>query len=54
LQDDSDPDQSGGGWIIKKLRQTYLSDDELAAAPQYVNDNAYTTLAQRVRTPTPF
>ncbi len=30
-----------GGWIIKRLRQTHLSAEELSAAPEYLNEDAY-------------
>lgn len=36
---------SGGDWVIREMRQTYGTDAELAAAPKYVNQNAYTILA---------
>lgn len=36
---------SGGGWVIRELRQTYGTAAELAAAPKYVNQAAYTVLA---------
>jgi hypothetical protein len=35
----------GGGWRIRVLRQTFGTDAELAAAPQYVNAAAYAQLA---------
>src|SRR5690606_31193348 len=38
------PDGSGG-WLIRQLRQTYGTAEELAAAPYYRNDAAYTRLA---------
>jgi len=33
-----------GQWIIKRLRQTTLTAPELAAAPEYLNEGAYTIL----------
>jgi hypothetical protein len=34
----------GGTWLIRRLRQTYGAPGELSAAPEYVNEAAYTTL----------
>jgi hypothetical protein len=34
-----------GGWRMRLMRQTYGTEAELAAAPRYVNTDAYTTLA---------
>lgn len=31
-------------WQVKRLHQTFASAEELAAAPEYVNENAYTIL----------
>ncbi|MFG3092814.1 neuraminidase-like domain-containing protein [Streptomyces antibioticus] len=36
---------SGGRWTVRRLRQTYGSAAEVAAAPEYVNADAYVTLA---------
>jgi Tc toxin complex TcA C-terminal TcB-binding domain/Neuraminidase-like domain len=36
---------AAGGWTVRRLRQTYGSAAEVAAAPEYVNQGAYTTLA---------
>jgi hypothetical protein len=33
-----------GSWIVKRLRQTHLSAAELAAAPEYLNEEAYKIL----------
>lgn len=35
----------GTGWRVRQLRQTHLSAAELNAAPEYVNGDAYDTLA---------
>jgi hypothetical protein len=32
-------------WQVKRLHQTFASAEELAAAPEYVNENAYTLLS---------
>lgn len=32
-------------WEVKRLHQTFASAEELAAAPEYVNENAYTILS---------
>lgn len=32
-------------WLVKRLHQTFGSAEELAAAPEYVNENAYTILS---------
>jgi len=34
-----------GNWTLKRLHQTDLSTEELMAAPEYLNEAAYTTLA---------
>ncbi len=39
------PAGGAGNWRIYRLRQTFAPADELAAAPEYVNDAAYNTLA---------
>lgn len=36
---------AGGGWTVRRLRQTYGTAAEVAAAPEYVNAQAYVTLA---------
>ena len=36
--------QTGSSWNIVQLRQTYGSADQVAAAPEYVNNAAYTIL----------
>ena len=35
----------GGNWVIRRLRQTHGTPAERAAAPEYLNEAAYTTLA---------
>ncbi len=35
----------GGGWRVRRLRQTYGTAAEVAAAPEYVNQAAYAVLA---------
>ncbi len=35
---------NGADWVIRQLHQTHLSAAELGAAPEYLNDAAYTTL----------
>ncbi|GGN81511.1 hypothetical protein GCM10011579_068170 [Streptomyces albiflavescens] len=35
----------GGGWRIRTLRQTFGTEAEVGAAPEYMNDAAYATLA---------
>jgi hypothetical protein len=35
----------GGGWLVKRLKQTVGTAAELAAAPQYLNPAAYAALA---------
>ena len=35
---------SGPNWLVKQLRQTHLSPEELGAAPEYLNVAAYTLL----------
>lgn len=37
-------EKSAGKWILKQMRQTHLSESELMAAPQYLNEEAYNTL----------
>ena len=38
-------DVGAGKWHIKRLRQTHSAAEELSAAPEYVNDEAYKILA---------
>lgn len=36
--------KEGTDWRVKRLRQTHLSAQELSAAPEYINEDAYTLL----------
>lgn len=36
---------NGPAWVVRRLRQTFGSAEEVAAAPEYVNQAAYVTLA---------
>lgn len=36
--------EGGNNWTVRRLRQTLVSAEELAAAPQYVNEAVYQTL----------
>ncbi|MBP1743823.1 MAG: hypothetical protein H6Q58_801 [Firmicutes bacterium] len=38
-------EDGSGRWIVKHLRQTHLTEQELSAAPEYVNTEAYKILA---------
>ena len=35
---------SGGKWVVYRLRQTFAEAEELAAAPEYLNESAYEVL----------
>lgn len=39
------PNGGPNNWLIRRLRQTYGKPEEVAAAPQYLNQSAYATLS---------